>query len=179
MRQVKEILRQKWLLRRSHREIARSVGVGAGSVSETVSRATKVGLDRWEFVSEMDEDDLEQRLYGPRLPTRAKRPAPDPAALDVELRRKGVTLQLLHIEYLEQHPDGYRYTQFCTVYKEWKKRQGPTMRLVHRAGEKLFVDYSGAKPRIVDRETGEVREVELFVSSRRSALRATRTRRPR
>jgi transposase len=165
MRQVKEILRQKWLLGRTHRAIAASVGVGAGSVSEMASRAKKVGLSSWECVALLDEDALEQRLFGPRLPSSRGRPAPDPATLDIELRKKGVTLQLLHIEYLEEQPDGYRYTQFCRFYKTWKERQSPVMRQVHRAGEKLFVDYSGAKPHIVDRDTGEVREVELFVAA--------------
>ncbi len=165
MRQVKEILRQKWLLERTHRDIARSLDVGAGTVGETVSRARLAGLADWESIAGQSEDALEQRLYGPRLPIRAKRPAPDPALLDIELRKKGVTLQLLHLEYLEQHPDGYRYTQFCQLYKDWKKRQRPTMRQVHRAGEKLFVDYSGTKPRIVNPQTGEVREVELFVAT--------------
>lgn len=163
MRQVKEVLRQKWQLGRTHRAIARSLGIGASSVGETVSRAKQAGLTDWETVEGTDEAELEQRLYGPRLPARAARPAPDPAELDVELRKKGVTLQLLHIEYLEAHPDGYRYTQFCKIYKEWKQRQSPTMRQVHRAGEKIFVDYSGTKPRIVDPHTGEVRDVELFV----------------
>jgi transposase len=67
-----------------------------------------------------------------------------------------VTLQLLHIEYLE--PDGVRYTRFCHVYREWKKSQSPVMRQVHEGGEKLFVDYAGKKPSIVNPTTGEVRE---------------------
>ena len=165
MRHVKEILRQKWQLEQTHRNIASSVGVGAGSVGDTVGRAKKVGLDSWGAVEPLSEEELEERLYGPRTRRRTGRPAPDPAAIDVELRRKGVTLQLLHLEYLELHPDGYRYTQYCQLYKDWKKRQGPTMRQVHQAGEKLFVDYSGTKPRIVDPETGEVKEVELFVAT--------------
>ena len=164
MRQAKEILRQKWFLERTHREIARSVGVGVSTVSDLAKRARRAGLDCWDVVEPLGEDDLEQRLYGVALRRCSSRPAPDPAELDVELRRKGVTLQLLHIEYLERHPDGYRYTQFCQLYKDWKKRQGLTMRQVHRAGEKLFVDYSGTKPSIVDPHTGEVREVELFVA---------------
>ncbi|MCC7380975.1 MAG: IS21 family transposase [Deltaproteobacteria bacterium] len=74
-----------------------------------------------------------------------------------------MTLELLHLEYLEQHPSGYRYTQFCEHYRAWLKKQRLTMRQVHVAGEKLFVDYSGKKPHLVDPQTGEVREVELFV----------------
>ncbi len=164
MRQVKEVLRQKWVLGRSHRKIARSVGIGAGSVGDTLVRAKHVGLTDWAVIAELSEEALEQRLYGPKGPAATARPLPDAATLDIELRRKGVTLQLLHVEYLEVHPDGYRYTQFCQHYKDWKKRQGPTMRQVHGAGEKMFVDYSGDRPHFVDPVTGEVIWVELFVA---------------
>src|SRR5207244_5480777 len=81
-----------------------------------------------------------------------------------ERRKPGVTLELLHLEYLEQHPDGYRYTQFCEIYRRWLGRRGLSMRQVHHAGEKLFVDYAGKKPSIIDATTGEVIEVELFVA---------------
>ena len=82
--------------------------------------------------------------------------APDLALLHTELRRPGVTLALSHMEYLEKHPDGYRYTAFCERYNAWCARQSPVMRQAHVAGEKLFVDYSGDKPHIVDPNTGEV-----------------------
>jgi hypothetical protein len=71
---------------------------------------------------------------------------------------------LLHVEYLEQHPDGYRYTQFCEFYRRWVKRRGLSMRQIHRAGEKLFVDYAGQKPSVIDPSTGERISVELFVA---------------
>jgi transposase len=76
-----------------------------------------------------------------------------------------VTLELLHVEYLEQNPEGYGYTQFCEYYRRWVKRHRLSMRQVHRAGEKLFVDYSGKKPHIVEPTTGEVIDVELFVAA--------------
>jgi transposase len=75
----------------------------------------------------------------------------------------GVTLELLHHEYLEQNPDGYRYSQFCEYFRRWLAARGLSMRQPHRAGEKAFVDYSGKKPCIVDRRTGELIAVELFV----------------
>jgi len=162
MRKAKEILRQKWLLGRSHRAIAASAGVGVGSVSEIAGRAHAAGLATWDAIEALDEAALEARLY----PARAagQRPLPDPAYLHTELSRKGVTLQLLHVEYLEQHRDGYGYTQFCEHYRLWLKSHAPTMRQVHRAGEKLFVDYSGKRPCIADPRTGECTEVELFVA---------------
>ncbi|MGO9832757.1 MAG: IS21 family transposase, partial [Polyangiaceae bacterium] len=163
MRQVREILRQKLAVGRSNRQVAASLGISNGAVSSTASRARALGLD-WEKVTALSDEALEERLYGPRSAKRAGRPLPDPAYLHVELRRVGVTLQLLHLEYLEQHSNGFRYTAFCAHYNEWLASQKLTMRQVHRAGEKLFVDYSGKKPHIVDAQTGEVTEVELFVA---------------
>ena len=89
---------------------------------------------------------------------------PDCAHLHAERHKPGVTLELLHLEYLEQHPDGYRYTQFCELYRQWLHRRGRSMRQVHHAGDKCFVDYAGQKPRLIEAATGEVTEVELFVA---------------
>jgi transposase len=180
MRQVKEILRQKWVLSRSHREIGASVGVSAGSVGKAVSRATRAGLT-WAAIEAMSEEMLEIRLYGPCDGRRCDRPRPDCAYLHTERKKPGVTLELLHLEYLEKHPRGLGYTQFCDDYRKWVQRHRLSMRQVHHAGEKLFVDYSGKKPHVVDRETGELIEVELFVAvlgaSNYTYAEATRTQR--
>jgi len=162
MRKTREILRLKEL-KRSHREISRVLGVGGATVSEAAARARAAQLD-WAAVTAMSDAELDARLY-PRPATDVERPLPDPATLDIELRKTGVTLRLLHHEYLEQNRVGaYGYTQFCAHYNGWKKTQSLTMRQVHLAGDKLFVDYSGKKPSIVDVETGELIEVELFVA---------------
>ncbi len=164
MRQIKEILRQKWVLKKSHRAIGKSVGVSPGTVGAALCRAAGAGL-LWQQVEELDERALEAMLYGPPQAAHdAQRTPPDPAHIHAERRRPGVTLQLLHFEYLDKHPNGYRYTQFCEIYRRWLKRRKISMRQVHRAGEKLFVDYSGKKPCIVDPATGEVINVELFVA---------------
>lgn len=164
MRQLKEILRQKLVLKRSHREIAESVGVSKGTVSKVATRTAKAGL-AWADVEKLGDDELDKRLYGKRKHgERQDRPRPDCAYLHVERAKPGVTLELLHLEYLEKHPDGLRYTAFCDDYREWLRVRRLSMRQVHYAGEKLFVDYSGKKPHIVDRDTGEIIEVELFVA---------------
>jgi transposase len=164
MRHTREILRQKWALGRSHREVARGLGVSNGTVGTTVLRARAAGLD-WSQVQGLTDEALEARLYKrPDVVGQRQRPWPDCASLHAERRKAGVTLELLHLEYLEQHPDGYRYTQFCEIYRRWLKRRGLSMRQLHRAGEKCFVDYAGQKPRIIDPATGEVIEVELFVA---------------
>jgi transposase len=163
MRRTREVLRQKWTLGRSHREVARSLGMSIGGVSGVVRRAGAANLS-WEQVAELSDEALEERLYAVDAAPRPGRPEPDFAHLHAELKRVGVTLQLLHLEYLEEHPDGYRYSRFCDRYRAWAKKRGLVMRQVHRAGEKLFVDYAGKKPGWVDRRTGEFVPAELFVA---------------
>ena len=179
MRKTREILRQKWELGRSHREVAASVGVSLGGVSETLSKAKNAGLD-WPQVEGLTDDQLEGRVYAARSAI-AIRPLPDCEYIHAERKKPGVTLELLHLEYLEKHPDGLRYTAFCERYREWLSRRGLTMRQEHRAGEKLFVDYSGKKPHVVDPGTGQVVAVELFVAvlgaSNYTYAEATRTQR--
>ena len=165
MRQLREILRQKWALGLAHRAVAQSLRVGVGTISSVLTRAQGAGLD-WAQVQGLTDEALESRLYGrPEVVGRRQRPAPDCAWIHAERRKPGVTLELLHLEYLERQPDGYRYTRFCDLYRRWLKRRGLTMRQVHRAGDKCFVDYAGQKPRLLDPATGEVKEVELFVAA--------------
>jgi transposase len=162
MRRLREILRLKHACGLSHRAIARSCGVGSATVADYVSRAREAGLT-WPLPDDLDDAQLEARLFLLPASPGVARPLPDPAWLHQELKRDGVTLQLLWEEYLETHPDGYRYTQFCEHYRRFVRRLAPTMRQTHRAGEKAFVDFSGKRPEIVDRRTGEARRVELFV----------------
>jgi transposase len=163
MATIRDILRLKWVLGKSHREAAQSLGISAGAVGTVLTRARHAELT-WEKAEALSDDELQARLYGPPRQPAKERPRPDPAWIHLERRRPGVTLELLHLEYLEKHPDGYSYTTFCDIYRTWLSKHRLSMRQVHRAGEKLFVDYSGKKPRIIDPRTGVVTEVELFVA---------------
>ena len=162
MQHLREILRQKLALGRSHRQVARSLGISPSTVAGVFADARSHGLDA-AGVEALSDAELEAHLY-PKVPPSCMRPEPDCSALHVELRRAGVTLALLHVEYLSAHPDGLRYTAFCDRYRAWQTRQSPVMRQVHVAGDKLFVDYAGMRPRIVDPVTGEITDVELFVA---------------
>jgi len=165
MRKTREILRLKWQQGRSHREIALALAIGPGTPSDVAKRARAAGIESWDAVKALDDDELDRRLYQEPLSSLAKqRPKPDPAQIHIELRRHGVTLRLLHEEYLQAYPDGYGYTQYVAFYNEWADRMRVVMRQVHKAGEKCFVDYAGKKPSIVDPTTGERVEVELFVA---------------
>lgn len=163
MRQIRNILRLKWASGLANRAIARACGVGVGTVSGYLRRAEGAGLS-WPLPEELDDGQLEALLQGGTSASLASRPQPDYAYLHRELKWPGVTLQLLWLEYLETHPGGYRYSQFCERYRRWARQLSPTMRQRHRAGEKTFIDFSGQKPEIVDPRTGEVHQVELFVA---------------
>lgn len=163
MRDVKEILRQKWLIGRTNRQIASALGISPGSVSTTTTRASAAGLD-WATIAVMTEAAIERLLHpataGPATP---ERPVPDCEHIHLELRRKHMTLALLHEEYLTSHPEGYKYTQYCEFYRRWTKRHKTSMRQVHRAGEKAFIDYAGMLPSFIDPRTGETVPVQLFL----------------
>src|SRR2546427_10636305 len=96
MRKIREILRHKWALGRSHRDVAASLSVSVGAVSAAEQRARQAGLD-WTRVESLSDEALEIRVYGAVVSER-HRSLPDPAALHTELKRQGVTLQLLHHE---------------------------------------------------------------------------------
>lgn len=163
MRRVREVLRLKHECGLPHRAIARACGLGVGTVSEYCRRAAQAGLS-WPLPVDLDDGQLEARLFqrvGDLVGV--QRPLPDMALIHQELKRPGVTLQRLWLEFIETHPDGHRYSQFCVHYHRWVRMLAPTMRQVHRAGEKAFVDFSGQRPVLFDPQTGAPRPVELFV----------------
>ena len=164
MRKSREILRLKWLRNLPHREVAESVGVSLGAVSSVMTRAAARGLTCWEDAEPLGEEALEALLY-PHGEATSLRPEPDPVWVHAERQKsRKVTLELLHLEYLQAHPDGYQYTAFCDRYRKWTKRQQLSMRQVHYAGDKTFLDYSGDTIDVLDPKTGEARKTELFLA---------------
>lgn len=169
MRKIREVLRLKYERGLSHRQVAAAVGISHGSVSDYLERAREAGLT-WESAQELSDAEVEARLFqqiGRNEPS-ARAPV-DLSWVHRELRRAGVTLQLLWSEYQEgaaARGDGarpYQYSQFCDLYRAYRAKLQPSMRQVHRAGEKGFIDFSGKKPRIHDPKSGAVLEVELYV----------------
>jgi len=84
--------------------------------------------------------------------------------MERQLKKDGVTKLQMWREYYEKNPDGLRSSQFCNLYRKWGKKVNPVMHMNHKAGDKLFIDYAGKTLEIVDRETGEVKEVQFFVA---------------
>ena len=163
MRKIRDVLRLKYGLGRSHREIAAILRISHSTVGSYVRRAREAGVS-WPLPDELDDRRLEAALYPPTPPSRVRRPEPDWARVHRELaRHKGVTLQLLWLEYREAHPDGYQYSRFCDRYREWRGHLDVVLRQVYRAGEKAFVDYAGSTVDVTDRRTGEVQDAKVFV----------------
>lgn len=163
MRKIKEILRLHHELGLARREIGRSVSVSPNTVADVIRRAQAAGLS-WPLPEDLDEAALDARLYPPPAPSSVPRPEPDPEEMHRELKRKGVTLQLLWLEYKAEHPDGLAYTQFCERYRRFRGKVDVVLRQEHKAGEKLFVDFAGPTVPIVDRRTGELRPAHIFVA---------------
>jgi transposase len=164
MRKIEETLRLKYEKKLTHRAIAQACSVSSSTVSEYITHAKAAGL-RWPLPEGLDAEELEEMLFPKRAPVAGRSiPQPDWGEVHRELRRKSVTLSLLWVEYRQAHPDGYGYSQFCQNYNKWAKQLKPMMRQRHRAGEKLFIDYAGQTAPVVDAQTGEVRDVEIFVA---------------
>jgi transposase len=164
MRKIRDVLRLSFGEELSRRQVSASLGVPFTTVSDHVGRALAAGLS-WPLPDDLDDHALEQLLFPPPVPSSIARPVPNWSYVHRELRRKSVTLQLLWLEYREDHPDGYGYSQFANLYRTWKGRVDVVMRQVHRAGEKLFVDFPGEKIPIYDRRTGALTlNAELFVA---------------
>ena len=165
MRKLREILRLRLEAGLSGRAIGRSCNLSPSTISEYLGRIAVAKLT-WPLPAALDDDAALERLLFPSqslLPLR-ERAEPDWVWVHQELRRKSVTKQLLWMEYREQQPSGYQYSQFCDLYSRWAAKSAVTMRQVHRAGEKMFVDFSGDGIDIVDPRTGECRTAKLFVA---------------
>ena len=163
MRKIREVLRLYHAAGMSVRAIARSVKASPSTVGEYIRRAEVHGLG-WPLPESLDDAELEHRLFPAPAPSGTRRPLPQWSEVHRELRRKGVTLALLWQEYKASHPEGLQYSQFCERYRAFASTLDVVMRQEHRAGEKMFVDYAGQTVAVVDRETGEERQAQVFVA---------------
>jgi transposase len=112
MRKIRDVLRLTFGERLSRRQVSASLGIPFTTICEYVDRSRRAGLS-WPLPEKLDDLALESLLFVKAAPPMVERALPDWNHVHLELRHPGVTLQLLNLEYLEQHPDGYQYSQFC------------------------------------------------------------------
>lgn len=165
MQKLKDVLRLRYGAELSIRQIASSLGISSGVVSKYISRAQAAGLG-WPLPEGLSEAELTRQLQPGRSASTTHVAAElDFTAIREALGSKGMTLQLLWEEYAEAHPDDhYSYSRYTVLYRQWRARQQLSMRQVHRAGEKLFIDYCGPTMAVVNPATGEVRTAQVFVA---------------
>ncbi len=167
MRKLREIFRLHFEAGLSRRAIARALLVSTTTVGDYLNRFERGGL-RWPLVPDLSEPELERLLFPPLHCSRASvRPVPDWAQVQKELiEHKGLTLQLLWSEYNDRHgARAYSRSRFFELYRAWRDQIDVTMRQEHTAGEMLFVDYAGVEMPIIDRATGQTRQVPIFVAA--------------
>ena len=166
MRKIREVLRLRLGHGLPQRVVAQSLRLSQGAVHGYVARARRAGLS-WPLPEELDDTRLETLLYPPASAVAVdRRPVPDWAVVHRELRRPNMTLSLLWEEYRSGAgaQDGFGYSWFCDLYREWVGRLKPTLRQVHTAGERVFVDFAGHTMEVIDGTTGEIRRAEIFVA---------------
>jgi transposase len=164
MRKLREFLRLHFENKLSARAIALSLKISPSTSQVYLSRMRVAGLT-WPLPAELDSDAaLTRVMFSDGTGGKSQRPEPDWPQLHLELKKKHVTRQLLWEEYKTGRPDGYQYSAFCQRFGEWESRLQLSMRQEHRAGEKLFIDFSGDGIDITDPKTGEVRVAKLFVT---------------
>ncbi len=163
MRQIRQALRLHLEAGLSHAQAGRALGLPKATVGKYARLARAAGVD-WTVAQGLSDEELEARLYRPAVPRAARHLEPDYALIHQELKRPGVTLQLLWEEYAQTNVLAYKYTSFCTKYRAWAEGLKRSMRQVHVAGEKLFADYAGQTVPIVEAATGEIRAARIFVA---------------
>lgn len=165
MKKIKEILQLRFVTSVSLRQISRAVAVPSSTVSDYCKRfqiTNKTITD----ILEMDEDRVYELLFPERrvANTKQDRPLPNVEAIHKEIAKKGITFELLWMEYKADNPDGYGLSQFKEYYYKYKNKIDPTMRQTYIAGHQMFIDYSGMTVPYCDNTTGEVFKAQIFVS---------------
>lgn len=165
MKKIRELLQLKFTHGLSIREAANRLGVGKTAASEYVAGFSSCGLTLEQALALSDSDlagllDLKKVTQNERYQYLSLKFE----YFEKELKRRGVTLYLLWTEYQQLNPEGYAYSQFCFHFEKWEKIQKVSMRMEHKAGDKMYVDFTGVKHAVVDSQTGEITEYEVFVA---------------
>lgn len=167
MKNIKDVLRLRFATDISFRQISKALDIPRSTVADYCKRFTITQYELEEFLS-LDEDIIYELLFPEKKlvvkSKTTKRPLPDMEYIHKEIAKKGVTFELLWIEYKQQYPDGYGLSQFKELYYQYKKKLHPTMRQTYIPGHQMFVDYSGLTVPYRNRATGEILKAQIFVS---------------
>ncbi|EFW9551363.1 IS21-like element ISSso4 family transposase, partial [Shigella sonnei] len=159
-----KILQLKFDKKLTNRCIGLTLHISASTVFEVLARFKASSLS-WPLPADISHDTLEKLIFPPKDTSASELVMPDMLYFDTEMRKPGVTRQLLWMEYKAQAGDkAMGYSHFCRCYRKWKKTRRLSMRQEHRAGEKLFIDFCGPTVPVINPDTGEIRRVAIFVA---------------
>jgi len=149
----------------SKKMISEKTGVTRNTVKKYIRQYIAMGK-AIEELEKLTDTELERLFMNePQEPTqRYKDLIAFYPEMEKALKRKGATREKQWEQYIERFPDGYKLSQFKLHYSKWIKHVNSSMHLEHKAGDKMYVDYAGAKLEYVDEFTGEVTPVEIFVA---------------
>lgn len=162
---IRELLRLKDK-GHSHSEISQILGISRTTVISYLKRLGAVGHSI-QALLDLEEEKLLQLIQGDGLsePEQHSGLYSRFEGYERELRRTGVTLKRLWQEYKQEDPHGLQYSQFCFHYSRWKGKSQAYMPKDETPGDKLYVDYAGKKLHYIDRDSGEIIPVEVFVAA--------------
>jgi len=160
VKMVKKILRLFFVEELFRQTISKRLGMPRSTVRDYINRAVKQKLT-WNQIESLTDDAIRQRLF----PERTKKITPEWKKVQAELKRSGVTLQLLWEEYYDNAANHYCYSEFCRLFAEWQKQNKLWLPHDHIPGEILYVDYAGHTIPYYDKETGEQHSAQIFVAS--------------
>ena len=151
----------------SQRSIALKVQSSRNTVSAVIIAAKAAGVS-WPLDGDVTNDDISEILFPGKYAAASPYAEPDYEWIHRELARMGVTLTLLWSEYCTKVRDTggvpYMYTQFCEKYRRWARVTKATMRITHKPGDAMQVDWAGDPLYITDPITGEEDPAYIFVA---------------
>jgi transposase len=164
MKKIKDVIRCHEEAGLSYRQIAQALNMSRPTVTKIILKWKELD-NSFHEIKDLPESVLEERLFEPKLSSskaeELKKRFPQYA---IELKKKGVTLQLLWEEYIKENPDGLKSTQFNLHFQKWKENESISKHIDYKAGDKMCVDYTGQKMDLTDPRTGEITQVEVFVA---------------
>jgi len=151
---------------RSKVQIAAHTGISRNTLKKYLKEfeESKLTYDELRVLSDKDLEDLFIRPGDRPINNKLLQLFSLFPTMDKALKKKGVTRYALWEEYKHNHPDGVGRSQFNYYFSKWKDQVNPTMHMEHKAGDKLYVDFAGEKLSIIDKDTGEVQRVEVFLA---------------
>lgn len=164
MRKIRKVLKLHFDKKLSNQQVADALRISKTNVFNTLSRFEESEIT-WPIPEDMTDAELEAVMYRKEPSKEKEGILPDCEYIHAELSRPHMTLELLWDEYSQEKAEGLSRSSFYRHYQQYRKSLSVSMKVIHKGGDKVFVDYSGDGLRYFDRETGNWVETRFFVGS--------------